>query len=72
MVEYRAVYKCRLCGKVFENGITGSGCVAGIAIRLTTEDNFIQSGIYGHRHITHNCEDGSFGFADYQGFKKVE
>lgn len=20
----------------------------------------------------HNCEDGSFGFADFQGFKKVE
>lgn len=72
MAEYRAIYKCRLCGRLFENGITGLGHAAGIAGRLTIEDNFSQGNIYGCRHITHNCEDGSFGFADYQGLRKVD
>lgn len=72
MAEYRAVYKCRLCGKVFENGITGVGHAVAIGVRLTREDNFDVGNVHGSRHITHNCEDGSFGFADYQGFRKVK
>jgi len=72
MTEYRAVYKCRLCGEVFENGRTGIGHAVGIGVRLTREDSFGEGNLYGLRHITHNCKDGSLGFADYQGFRKVE
>lgn len=48
------------------------GRAIGIATRLTSEDNFVQGDVYGSRHAIHNCEDGSCGFADFQGFKKVE
>lgn len=42
--------------------------------RLTWEES-TQLGnqpYWGYRYRNHVCEDGSFGFGDLQGFKKVE
>lgn len=69
---FQAIYKCRLCGKIFKKGNESVGRAIGIATRLTSEDNFVQGDVYGSRHEIHNCEDGSCGFSDFQGFKKVE
>ena len=71
MSEYAAVYKCRLCGKTFKNGVASTGRAAGIAGRLTNENSFTQGGVHGSRYAIHNCDDGSLGFSDFQGFKKV-
>lgn len=69
--EYRAIYKCRLCGKTFENGITSVGVAVGITGRLLGENEFAQGNIYGSRYAIHSCEDDSCGFADFQGFRKI-
>lgn len=72
---YQAIYKCRLCGEEFINGATGDentamACVCGI----TSKEYFYPKGsaIGLHRVDCHNCKDGSFGLADFQGFKKAE
>lgn len=73
---YQAVYKCRLCGEV--------GCaeeIKAMKIEDFTIENTLaqteQSVIMGKRkrvnlHVLHHCKDGSRGFADFQGFEKVE
>lgn len=71
MSEYASVYKCRLCGKTFINDSFSMGRAIGIVGRLTNENSFTQGDVHGSRHTTHNCDDGSLGFSDFQGFKKV-
>ena len=72
---YKAIYKCRLCGKkiiqeipeqaeITVNGILGCEYKQEI-YRHTGVDNL-------GRPTLHNCEDGSLGFVDFQGFKKAE
>lgn len=69
MAEYQAIYKCRLCGEEYGGGCTG----AAIAISETTKIAVDGVGIYRVRlRSTHNCDDGSFGLADFMGFRKVE
>lgn len=72
--EYRAIYKCRLCGEEFEDCVTGEELAQVINIALVvlghTQHVKIQRNLY--QHATHFCKDGSFGFADFQGFKKFE
>lgn len=71
MSEYVSVYKCRLCGKTFKSIPASLGRAAGIIGRLTNESSFAQGDIHGSRYAIHNCKDDSFGFADFQGFKRV-
>ena len=74
MTEYRAIYKCRLCGEKFEDGRTGiDTAYMGCAV-LVAKEHFKPEGcaIGVHRHNTHVCDDGSYGFADFVGFKKVD
>ena len=74
MSEYRAIYKCRLCGEEFESAVTTS---ADIAIKhmiiVTVQYNPSE---YIGTPITeismHSCKDGSMGLADFLGFRKVE
>lgn len=72
--EYKAIYKCRLCGEKFEDCTTGEDIAQAINLALAvlghTQHVKIQRNM--HRHAPHYCKDGSFGFADFQGFKKVE
>lgn len=74
MAEYKAIYKCRLCGQVFHNG-TSTG--EKLATRCMVE---MVAGICGtvamapRMHETHYCggqHAGSLGLADFQGWKKT-
>lgn len=74
MTEYRAIYKCRLCGEEIDYG--GAGEI--LAISITTslavfgDAKNVKGGQMIHKHICHKCKDGSFGFSDFIGFRKVE
>lgn len=72
--EYRATYKCRLCGETFQNDAIMKEAVAQVTtFELATVGNTQNIKCNGnfHKHAIHYCNDGSFGFADFQGFKKI-
>lgn len=73
MTEYRATYKCRLCGEAFQNAIIGEAVAQVMTLELATVGNTqnIKCNRDLHKHEIHYCDDGSFGFADFQGFKKI-
>lgn len=73
MSEYRAIYKCRLCGEEFEDGRGGDEIAYLSVCGLTIKENFNMKGsaIGVHRYNIHNCKDGSYGMADFCGFRKV-
>lgn len=71
MPEYRAIYKCRLCGEEFEDGGTGDIIAMACTVALTVKD-YVRCERNLHRHMPHHCKDGSYGFADFCGFRKVE
>lgn len=67
---YKAVYKCRLCEETFscgkihkENEAIKKIAKFSITIPLFPHDK---------GNTAHGCKDGSIGFSDFQGFKKVE
>ena len=74
MTEYRAIYKCRLCGEEFVSAITGNADIAiKNMVRVTTGIKpleFIGNPI--EETSMHSCKDGSMGMADFLGFRKVE
>lgn len=74
MSEYRAIYKCRLCGQEFGDAITNKANAEIITCMLGFEPNYKHDklNLRGYRHICHFCDDGSYGFADFIGFRKVE
>lgn len=74
MVTYQAIYKCRLCGESFADGATIEGIAMAVNVALTINETFYNSDTHssGHRYMPHSCKDGSVGFADFQGFRKVE
>lgn len=73
MAECKAVYKCRLCGEVYEEGSTGENIAQAINVALAVSGNTlsIRCGRNIYKHANHYCKDGSFGFADFQGFRRV-
>lgn len=67
----RAVYKCQLCGENFNDCKTGYDIASILTIGITSNEYYTMKGQPTfHRTTIHNCEDGSIGFADFQGFKK--
>lgn len=70
---YKAIYKCRLCGEEFSTEEFEDNLFVDIAhFALMKEDYSIHGRTLYARHLRHNCIDGSVGFSDFQGFKKVE
>lgn len=73
-MKYAEAYKCRLCGKIIiKDRVIKRDKASHIIIRLISEEN-TQLGnqpYWGRRYDCHVCEDGSFGFCDFQGFKKI-
>lgn len=68
MSEYRATYKCRLCGETFTGAITGKKIAKTEALMIACGS----SGEYGtQRKMIHDCDDGHIGLADFLGFQKV-
>lgn len=74
MAEYQAIYKCRLCGKEFVHCETGENVAMALTVALAVNGSTEHVRYNGnlHRHLAHNCVDGSFGYADFCGFRKVE
>lgn len=74
MSEYRAIYKCRLCGEEFEDGTTSGENAQIITCMLSVSQNYKHEklNLHGYRHMCHFCDNGSYGFADFIGFRKVE
>lgn len=67
----RAVYKCRLCGEKFNDCKTGYGTAFHLTVGILSNEYYkIEGQPAFYRTMVHNCEDGSLGFVDFQGFKK--
>lgn len=76
MAEYRAIYKCRLCGGTYHSP-TYTAEHEDIALAMCHMEMGITTGSQFERHlvIPHNCGGpyaGSMGLADFQGWKKEE
>lgn len=74
---YEIKYKCRLCGKTYSTGATGTEkTAADVVVNVALEEQRIrtrnpipnQPGIIE----PHHCADGSFGVADFLGMKYEE
>lgn len=69
-MEYQSMFRCRLCGKIYKEGCTGNEDIAMKAVMdtclgkplLLQQPNMTQ---------IHCCKNGSYGVADFQGFRKV-
>ena len=74
MAEYRAIYKCRLCGEEFISTVTGSAYIAIKNMVIMTAECDVKQKILNPVTKTsmHSCKDGSCGMADFLGFRKVE
>lgn len=70
---FEAIYKCRLCGETFRECATGEDIAQAVTIALCVSGhtNNIRTQRNLYKNTTHFCKDGSFGFADFQGFRKV-
>lgn len=73
-MKYRAVYKCRLCGKVFttSNGYFFTDDIKNDAkIELFMARMCIQ--VHGNNlpYEHHVCDNGDVGFGDLLGLRKV-
>lgn len=71
---YQAVYKCRLCGEEFRENETKESKIQTINIPFSINENIkhTEFPINIFKHTIHYCKDGSIGFSEFQGFKKVE
>lgn len=74
--EYRAIYKCRLCGEEFYNAGTSCEDTASKATMYTVLESSGITPQFESRNAPiqfdlHSCKDGSYGMADFQGMKKV-
>lgn len=73
--EYRAIYKCRLCGESFVDYVHAKDEDA--AAKKVIDFSLVYSGAHVSRlkvprnFQVHSCNDGSYGIADFQGMKKV-
>lgn len=72
---FQSIYKCRLCKKKIIEDIPEHAEIRVHGILGCEHDQEI----YRHMYVDslgqttlHNCKDGSLGFVDFCGFKKVE
>ena len=74
---YNVVYKCRLCGKTYEDSTLVATQLKLLQLMDevdTTGDAYLSptDGIGVHKVSQHHCKDGSMGLADFIGFRFVE
>ena len=78
MIEYRAIYKCRLCGEEFygmsfcESDISTFYAITTFIMGSNSCEMLYKAPpqiIYAKKQ--HSCKDGSLGLADFMGFRKV-
>ncbi len=71
-MEYRTIFKCRLCGEIYEGGCTGSKNIALQTVTLACLGLPAPEPQAPTMTEVHSCQDESFGMADFQGFRKVD
>lgn len=75
MIEYRAIYKRRLCGEKFLDSLMDEKEVDK-CIKAFRKGKHIYRSISGRNDIpkekSHFCRFGSLGLSDFLGFQKVE
>lgn len=75
MIEYRAIYKCRMCGEIIPYSLISEKETDKCAV-VFGKGKYKYNSISGRndiqKEIFHFCKDGSLGFADFIGFRKVE
>lgn len=67
---YQAIYKCRMCGETFPAGKLYKEKAA--VRKIWDLEMNIPYWLSSIEFDIHYCQDGSFGLADFMGFKKVE
>jgi len=70
-MEFHSIYKCRLCGKEYASGCTRNKTIA-LNSMIGASQNIPLVVQQPTLTDTHYCDDGSYGIADFQGFRKVE
>ena len=50
----------------------GNSEMANVALSVVGNTNHIKCERNIYKNTTHSCKDGSYGFADFQGFRKME
>ena len=75
-MQYRLVYKCRICGEKIYSGDTvemSKGDMAAMLGDITRLEQYM-NGLTGNKKMItlHNCKDDSLGFADLTGAKRVK
>lgn len=72
MEKIKALYRCRLCGKEFNEIVELKDCkIKAISFdkQILIIDDVLNMNTYDIKN-QHTCEDGSIGFADFLGLKK--
>mgnify|MGYP001623129367 FL=1 len=74
MTEYRAIYKCRLCGEEFENVTPTSRYIyyQNMVNSISTYQCGTNASMPSIEKYMHDCKDGSHGYIELIGFRKVE
>ena len=71
-MEYKAIYKCRLCGERYESGATTN---RNLALQTTVELTVMGYSVEPQAPTmteSHDCEGGGFGVADFLGWEAKE
>lgn len=74
MSEYRAIYKCRLCGEEIEN-VTSTDRYIHYQNMVNSVPMYqcgINTSVPSIENYMHDCKDGSHGYIELIGFRKVE
>lgn len=74
-MEYKAIYKCRLCGAVYHNGQTAHESVAAGSLEEMTLDMCGQYPDAPLKTNMHRCGGdyaGSLGLADFLGWSNAD
>ena len=70
-MEYKAIYKCRLCGRTYRSGeTTGQAIAEAHMVDMTT--GLVCTIPNAPRLLDrHPCGGGTIGLADFQGWKAI-
>lgn len=68
-MEFRTMYKCRLCGEIYPHSVTMDRQIALKAICSCLLDTEFKDGIKPSLCELHSCEDGNMGVADFIGVR---
>lgn len=71
-MEYRAIYKCRLCGNKYSCTATGNKDIAYRTVVELTVLGYSTEPQAPTMTAPHPCPSGSIGVADFQGWEKVD